>query len=130
MFVFNIGLAVGDIPPLMKQAGDERNRLFFELVANFEIFRYQISPLFPCWKSNDTINYTFQDLNVKNSFQQVKNSILKFFSGSADLSDQSESNNEDQIEQQTIMLRSLKKQMEVLLDKTKTSTNNYDGDSD
>ncbi len=121
---------MGDIPPLMQQASDERNRLFFELVADFEIFRYQIASIRCCYTSNDAMNYSFQDLNDKSKFQRLKRWMLKFFSGSANKNDQSDSNTEDQLEQQTLMLQSLKKQMQVVVEKTKTSSKIYDVDND
>ena len=121
---------MGDIPPLMQQASDERNRVFFELVADFEIFRYQIASLFHCYTSNDTVNYSFQDLNEKSYFQKLKYSVSKFLSGSGDKNDKSDSNTEEQLEQQTMMLRKLKKQMQVLVEKTAITPTNNDGDSD
>ncbi|CAF4133303.1 unnamed protein product [Adineta steineri] len=125
-----IGLAVGDIPPLMKQAADERNRLFFELVANFEIFRYQITSFPGCSKSNDTMNYNFQDLNDKSNFQRLIHWMSKFFLGSTNKNDEPDSDANEQIEQQTLVLRALRKQMQVLVEKTKTSSTNNDDDSD
>ena len=38
----SIGLAVGDIEPLMKSANDARLDKLYELVAELEIFKYQI----------------------------------------------------------------------------------------
>ena len=121
---------MGDIPPLMEQAADERNRLFFGLVADLEIFRYWMTsaPCFP--KSNDAMSYSFQDLNTKSTYERFEHKILKFFSGSGKRDDQSDGNTEDQLEQQTVMLKSLKKQMKVFADKTKSSSNNNDDDSD
>jgi hypothetical protein len=127
---FYVGLAVGDIPPLMKQASDERNRVFFELVADFEIFRYQITSLFCCNASNDTVNYSFQDLNEQSTFDRLQHSLLKFFAGSAKKNDEADSDNDAQLEQQTHMLRNLKKQMQVLVEKTAAASQNYDPDSD
>ncbi len=121
---------MGDIPPLMKQAADERNRLFFELVANFEIFRYQITSFLCCKTSNDTMNYNFQDLNEKSNFQRLKHWMSKFFLGSANKNDESDSDTDDQMEQQTMMLRSLRKQIQVLVEQTKILSPNDDDDSD
>jgi len=121
---------VGDIPPLMQQASDERNRLFFELVADFEIFRYQIASFLCCYTSNDAMNYSFQDLNDNSNYQRFKRWMLEFFSGSVNKNDQSDSDIEDQLEQQTAMLQILKKQMKVVVEKTKTPSTSYDVDSD
>ncbi|CAF1436980.1 unnamed protein product [Adineta ricciae] len=106
-----IGLAVGDIPPLMKQAKDERNKLFFELVANFEILRYHLSSLFLWYykSNNDTINYTFQDLNQKTKFQQLTYWLSKFLLGSTNKNNELISNAYDHIKQQTLILRNLRK---------------------
>ncbi len=123
-------MAVGDIPPLMKQASDERNRLFFDLVADLEIFRYQITSLICCYKSNDTMNYNFQDFNEKSNFQQLKRWISKLLSSLSNTDDESDSNTENQLAQQTFMLRNLRKQMKVLVEKTAAQTTNNDDDSD
>jgi hypothetical protein len=128
--LFCIGLAVGDIPPLMVQAADERNRLFFELVADLEIFRYWMTSVSCFSKSNDAMSYSFQDLNTKSIYDRFEYQILKFFSGSGKRDDQSDTNTEDQLEQQTVMLKSLKKQMKVFVEKTKNPSNNYEDDSD
>ncbi len=121
---------MGDIPPLMEQASDERNRLFFELVADFEIFRYQITSSLCCSTSNDAMSYSFQDLNRNSIYEKWKHRILEFFSGSSKESDQSDANTEDQLEQQTVMIKSLKKQMKIFVENTKTSPTTYEEDSD
>ncbi len=121
---------MGDIPPLMEQASDERNRLFFELVADFEIFRYQMASFLCCSTSNDAMSYSFQDLNSKTIYEQVEDQILKFFSGSSKKNDQSDANTEDQLEQQTVMIKGLKKQMKIFVEKSKPSSTTYEEDSD
>ncbi len=121
---------MGDIPPLMKQATDERNKLFFELVANFEIFRYHLTSFLCCYTANDTMNYSFQDFNERSTFQRFTRQLSKFFLGSSNKNDESDSTTDDQIEQQTLMLRSLRRQMQVLVEKIKNSSTNYDDDSD
>ncbi len=121
---------MGDIPPLMQQASQERNRLFFELVAHFEIFRYQMGSILCCRTSNDAMSYSFHDVNDKKSIEHLKNKILKFFVGLASKDDQGEADTEEQLGQQTIMLKKLKKQMQVVVEKTKNSSTKNDDDSD
>ncbi len=121
---------MGDIPPLMQQASQERNRLFFELVGNFEIFRYQMGSILCCRTSNDAMSYSFHDVNDKKSIEHLKNKILKFFVGLASKDDQGEADTEEQLGQQTIMLKKLKKQMQVVVEKTKNSSTKNDDDSD
>lgn len=62
---FLIGLAVGEIPPLMKQATDDRNRLFYDLVAIAEVFRYRLIWIFRRTNVNDTVAYSSQKLQNK-----------------------------------------------------------------
>lgn len=62
---FWIGLAVGEIPPLMKEATDNRNRLFYDLVAISEVFRYRLIWILRRTNVNDAIAYSYQDLDKK-----------------------------------------------------------------
>ena len=61
----SLGLAVGEIPPLMKQASDNLNRLFYELVAICEIFRYRISWILCRSDVNDSIAYSHTKFQAK-----------------------------------------------------------------
>lgn len=128
IFVY-LGLAVGEIPPLMKQASNESNRLFFEVVADFEIFRYQLLSIFCCLKVNDNINYNFKDFNTISTCERIRNFLLKFFTGSKTLDEEPESKDNDQSEENNMVLRDLKKKMQILVVKTKTAKDMND-DSD
>lgn len=127
MSVLYVGLAVGDIPPLMKQATDHRNKLFFELVADCEIFRYQIAWFFCRHKLNDAIAYSYRDLNDKKWYKQLKRWILKCIMRD-DEGDQSEQIVEEQLTQHTIMLKELSNQVHVVVEQTKTETKSTNGD--
>src|SRR5690349_3983084 len=94
-----IGLAVGEIPPLMKQAMDHRNQLFFELVADCEIFRYQIARFLSRHHLNDTIAYSYRDLDPKKWYNQFKRWLLKCIMQNDD-DDQSDLSTEKQLAQQ------------------------------
>ncbi|CAF3297925.1 unnamed protein product [Rotaria socialis] len=66
------GLAVGEIPPLMKQASDNRTRLFFELVVVCEIFRYRIIWILRRGNVNDAIAYSYQNLDKKKWYERFE----------------------------------------------------------
>ncbi len=122
-----IGLAVGEIPPLMKQATDHRNQLFFELVADCEIFRYQIAWCLRRHKINDVIAYSYRDLNKKKWYQPVKRWLSKrILQNNED--DQSELTTEEQLEQHTAMLQELNNQVYVVVQQTKTKSADDDND--
>ncbi|CAF1438206.1 unnamed protein product [Adineta ricciae] len=69
-----IGLAVGEIPPLMKQATDDRNRLFYELVAICEVLRCRLMWILRRTDVNDTIAYSYRDLYKKTCFERCSRS--------------------------------------------------------
>ncbi|CAM4771714.1 unnamed protein product [Rotaria magnacalcarata] len=69
---WNGGLAVGEIPPLMKQASDNLNRLFFELVVVCEIFRYRIIWILRRGNVNDAIAYSYQNLDKKKWYERFE----------------------------------------------------------
>lgn len=60
-------MAVGEIPPLMEQASNNLNKLFYELVAICEVFRYRVLWILRRSDMNDAIAYTYQDLQKKPS---------------------------------------------------------------
>jgi hypothetical protein len=115
-----LGLAVGEIPPLMKQAADHRNKIFFELVADFEIFRYQLAWFTRRHTKNDAIAYSYRDLDQKKWYQQLKRWLLKSILQKND-DDQSDPSTEEQIAQQTGTLQKLNEQVFFLTQQTKTS---------
>lgn len=80
---FCIGLAVGEIPPLMKQASDNLNRLFFELVVVCEIFRYRIIWILRRGNINDAIAYSYQNLGKKKWNERLEQWLLNRCSISA-----------------------------------------------
>lgn len=121
---------MGDIPPLMKQAADEQNRLFFELIIDLDVFRYQILSCCRCCSSNDTVNYSFQALDTKTPFEQVKYSLSNFCLGSTDINEESEVKIEDQLEEQSTTLHGLKEHMQVFIRKNKAGSTTADYDSD
>ncbi len=122
-----IGLAVGEIPPLMKQATDHRNQLFFELVADCEIFRYQIAWCLRRHKINDVIAYSYRDLNKKKWYQPVTRWLSKRIMQNNE-DDQSELTTEEQLEQHTAMLQELNNQVYVVVQQTKTKSADDDND--
>ena len=63
IFRANVGLAVGEIPPLMKQASDNRDRLFYQLVAICEVLRYRLMWILRRMDVNDAIAYSYRDLH-------------------------------------------------------------------
>lgn len=126
MSVLFVGLAVGEIPPLMKQATDRRNQLFFELVSNYEIFRYQIYWFLRRHKGNDAIAYSYRDLNKKKWYKQLKHWILKCIMRNDDDDDQSELSTEEQLAQQTTMLQELNKKIHIVVQQTKTKSADND----
>lgn len=122
-----IGLAVGEIPPLMKQATDHRNQLFFELVADCEIFRYQIAWCLRRHKINDVIAYSYRDLNKKKWYQPVTRWLSKRIMQNNE-DDQSELTTEEQLEQHTAMLQELNNRVYVVVQQTKTKSADDDND--
>jgi hypothetical protein len=127
MPVSYIGLAVGEIPPLMKQATDHRNQLFFELVADCEIFRYQIAWCLRRHQINDVIAYSYRDLNEKKWYQPVKRWLSKRIMQNNE-DDQLELTTEEQLEQHTAMLEELNNQVYVVVQQTKTKSADSDND--
>jgi hypothetical protein len=115
-----LGLAVGEIAPLMKQAADHRNKVFFELVADFEIFRYQLAWFSRRHTMNDAIAYSYRDLDQKKGYQQLQHWLLKCILQKDD-DDQSDLSTEEQISQQTGTLQKLNEQVYVLTQQTKPS---------
>jgi hypothetical protein len=111
----------------MKQATDHRNQLFFELVADCEIFRYQIAWCLRRHKINDVIAYSYRDLNKKKWYQPVKRWLSKrILQNNED--DQSELTTEEQLEQHTAMLQELNNQVYVVVQQTKTKSADDDND--
>jgi hypothetical protein len=104
----------------MKQAGDHRNKLLFELVADFEIARYQLAWFSRRHKMNDAIAYSYRDLDQKKWYQQLKRWLLKCILQKND-DDQSDPSTEEQIAQQTGTLQKLNEQVYVLTQQTKPS---------
>lgn len=84
---FCIGLAVGEIPPLMKQASDNLNKLFYELVAVCEIFRYRILWLICRSDVNDAIAYSYQGLEKKKWYERLRQWLMKRCSRSKPIAD-------------------------------------------
>ena len=82
-FVLCIGLAVGEIPPLMKQASDNLNRLFYELVAVCEVFRYRVIWILCRSDINDAIAYSYQDLDRKAWYERLGQWLVRLYSRSA-----------------------------------------------
>jgi hypothetical protein len=78
-----IGLAVGEIPPLMKQASDNLNRLFYELIAICEVFRYRIIWILRRSDVNDAIAYCYQDLDKQTWYERLGQWLVERRSGSA-----------------------------------------------
>jgi hypothetical protein len=76
-------LAVGEIPPLMKQASDNLNRLFYELIAICEVFRYRIIWILRRSDVNDAIAYCYQDLDKKKWYERLGRWLMKRRSRSA-----------------------------------------------
>jgi hypothetical protein len=76
-------LAVGEIPPLMKQASDNLNRLFYELVAICEVFRYRIIWILRRSDVNDAIAYSYPDLDKTKWYTRLGQRLVKRCSGSA-----------------------------------------------
>ncbi|CAF1020079.1 unnamed protein product [Adineta ricciae] len=126
IFVTNllIGLAVGEIPPLMKQAEDHVNLIFFQLVAECEIFRYQLAWVLCRSDMNDAIAYSYQDLKRIPWYKRLKRWILTRCGTSVNDDDQSESTMNEMLEQHTLLLQDLKKKMLVLVEQSKPSTAN------
>ncbi|CAF1136805.1 unnamed protein product [Adineta steineri] len=79
VFVTNllIGLAVGEIPTLMKQATENLTRLFYELVVICEIFRYRLIWILRRSNVNDAIAYSYQDLDKNNWHQRMMQRFMK-----------------------------------------------------
>ena len=119
------GLAVGEIPPLMKQAANYRNQLFFELVADFEIFRYQVTSFLCIKEGNDAIAYSYRDLNQTKWYNKLKRWLLKSIMQD-DGQAQSDLDTDEQIVQHTAMLQELNKQIYVVVQQTKTEPDNAD----
>ena len=88
----SLGLAVGEIPPLMKQASDNRNRLFYELVAICEVFRYRIIWILRRNDVNDTIAYSHQNLEKKKWHERLAKCLAKRCRSSSDNDNGSEAN--------------------------------------
>jgi hypothetical protein len=74
-------LAVGEIPTLMKQATENRSKLFYELVAVCEVFRYRIIWILRRSDVNDAIAYSYQDLDKKNWRERLMQWLTKRWSG-------------------------------------------------
>jgi hypothetical protein len=121
MSISCVGLAVGEIPPLMKQATDHRNQLLFELVADFEIFRHQIAWFLCRSEKNDAIAYSYRDLNEKKFHKKVRRWLLKCIMRN-DEDDQSEPSTEKQLAQHTTMLQELNNQVYVVVQQTTTKS--------
>jgi len=123
---------VGEIPPLMKQAEDNLNIMYFQLVAECEIFRYQIRQILCYWKHhtiNDTIAYTYYDFKNKKWYERLIEWLTKRFGDSV-----YESKDEEEItknlENQKTMLEELEQHVGFLVDRIKPSYESDDTDTD
>ncbi len=65
----------------MKQATENRNRLFYELVVICEVFRYRLIWILRRSDVNDAIAYSYQDLDKKNWHQRLMQWLMKRCSG-------------------------------------------------
>ncbi len=81
----------------MKQASDSLNRLFYELVAICEVFRYRIIWILCRRDVNDAIVYSYQDLDKKKWHERLGQWLAKLYSGSAHDTDDDPEMNTDKL---------------------------------
>jgi len=115
-------LAVGEIPPLMKQAKDHLNIILFQLVAECEIFRYQLAWLLCRNDVNDATIYSYQDLKKKPWYEKLKRWMMKRCASSTNDDDNSDSDTDEILEEHTLLLQGLKKKVQVLVENSKPTT--------
>lgn len=61
----------------MKQATDNRNRLFYDLVAIAEIFRYRLIWILNRLDVNDAIAYSYRNLDKKSWHERLMQWLMK-----------------------------------------------------
>jgi hypothetical protein len=106
----------------MKQAKDHLNLILFQLVAECEIFRYQLVWIFCRSDVNDASPYSYKDLKKKSLYERLTRWLMKRCASSADGGDQSDSSIDEILDEHTLLLQGLKKKVQVLVENRKPTT--------
>ncbi len=114
----------------MKQAKDHLNLILFQLVAECEIFRYQVAWLFCRSGVNDATAYSYRDLKKRPWYERLKRWLMKRCANSDGDDDSSDPNTDEILEQHTMLLQGLKKKVHILVEKSKPTTRSSNSNSD
>ncbi|CAF1049841.1 unnamed protein product [Adineta ricciae] len=113
-----IGLAVGEIGPMMDSAKDTRLDMLYELAADFEILKYQILSIF-----NRCCNCCFvpprhykqSDLTKQwKSLRKLKKQLLESCAREFDENEISEDSDDEELDYQTKVLEDVRKELQQL----------------